>query len=540
MPAPRLLHPIALGALLSLSACGPDLVSSDDGGDEPVVHPNEPLPPVALDDWCDDSEALLPFADHGQVNRLEGLGPCGHLLTWNFLEDESIAWTLWYPDGRVVPLGTAPGIESDLFSPTGRLLAWAERESEPMQGVTIRDLRTDESRTIETQGLADYGFVRIPDSEPGAALWLCAGDVLELVGVASEDSHVLAEDVRCDTVTGGELTTRLIYVDQHDVLHVVDAKAKTAWSTDVNAGPWLRLSPDGRLAFAGHEEDSDDVPAPLVDLDRGELVASCEDLRFKQALTSTAPLFVQCDGELSVWRDDALVLVHDEVFQWTVSPSIDGSATFRRQLGSEDEEELWLAPAEDPSAARLIVAYPADEPLFLERSANGQHGRLRVETSACANASCSETITELRSWTPAGVGATMFAAGDWKQLHVFDDGQALGYGTRIDGPLPEGVPVPLSQLVLAGPDGTATTTWSIAGEPWYAWPLDDDRLLLRVRYGAQDYVLVFDRNAPELATLLGPVDFASTTNYLDPRLGLLAIAVQADMGLRLYWGAVFD
>jgi hypothetical protein len=539
MPTLRLLHPIALAALLSLPACGPDLVStdSDDDGDEPVVYPNEPLPPVDLDAWCDVPETLPPFGDQGPVTRIESLGPCGHLLTWYF-DGESTGWTLWYPDGRVEALGTAPRVESDAFSPTGRLLAWAEGDWEgPPLRVTIRDLQTDGSRTIEIQEDAHYGFVRVPDDERGAVLWLCQGDVLELVGVEPEDPRVLAEDVRCETVSGGELSTRLVYAGLDDVLRVVDAKDGTRWSTQVvDAGSGARLSPDGRFAFA-YGGDSG-MLRRAVDLDRGEVVASCEHLQSEQALASAAPLFVVCDRQLSVWKDEALELVHDEIFSWTISPTRDGSATFRRR-GLGENVEIWFAPAEDPSDAQLVISLPDEDLQFLERSRNGQHGRLTVETSACADVDCTETINEVWTWTPAGLGASMFVAGDWRQLHVFEDGQALGFGSPIEGPLPEGVPIPPPQLVLHGPDGVPTTNWPIDGNTSYATPLDDGRLILQTRYGLADYERIFDREAPGVEPFLGPVEFAAMGKYLDPRLGLLALAVEAD-GYRLYWGRVPD
>jgi hypothetical protein len=538
MPASRLLHHIALGALLSLSACGPDLVASDDDGGEPVVYANQPLPPIDLDAWCDDPETLPPFADQGPVTRIEELGPCGHLLTWDS-DGESIEWTLWHPDGSVETLGSAPRVESDVFSPTGRLLAWAEGDWEgPPLRVTIRDLQTGGSRTIEAQEDAHYGFVRVPDDQRGAVLWLCHGDVLELVGVEPEDPRVLAEDVRCETVSGGELSTRLIYADLDNVLRVVDAKDGTSWSAQavVDAVWATRLSPDGRFAFA-HGDDTPGVLDRAIDLDRGELVASCEHLQYEQALASAAPVFVLCDSDLSVWQDEVLEPIVDHVQQASISPTIDGSATFRRQEYGGNEE-IWFAPAEDPSDAQLVISLPDEELQYLERSRNGQHGRLTVETSACADVDCTETINEVWTWTPAGLGTAMSVAGDWRQLYVFEDGQAIGFGSPIEGPLPEGVPIPPPQLILHGLDGVPTATWPIDGKASYLTPLDDGRLILQTRYGLANYEFVFDREAPLAEPFLGPVEYSA--KHLDPRLGLLTMAVEGDGPDRLYWGRVPD
>lgn len=73
-------------ALLSLScslvACGPSPIASDgegesDTGGGDLDDPTESLPPIELDEWCDDPETLTPFADRGPVTRLEENGPCG-------------------------------------------------------------------------------------------------------------------------------------------------------------------------------------------------------------------------------------------------------------------------------------------------------------------------------------------------------------------------------------------------------------------------------------------------------------------------------
>lgn len=513
----------------SLFACGPDLITTDDD-DDALVMPNQPLPPIDLDEWCDDPGLLPPFADQGPVSRLEEQGPCGHLLTTWHAVGEPREWTLWHPDGSSEALGDAPRVASEMFSPTGRLLAWAEGGAGAYERVTLRDVQTGESRTIEAAPVT-YGFVRIPDSDPGAALWLCHDDVLELVGVELEDSRVLAEDVDCWTVSGGELSTRLVYVDLDKVLSVVDALTGIRWSTELgDAGEATSLSPDGRLARDHHQVGL----SRAVDLDRGELLASCDHLRFEQALLLDAPTFVLCDGQLSVWRGEVLEPILDEVLQASVVTTTDGSAFFRRNAG--DHEEIWFSPVENPSEAQLVVSLPDEQLHSFEVSDDGQHGRLTVNTSACADVNCTQTITEIRTWTREGLGGSFLAAGEWRQLHVFADGQALGFGAPIEGPLPEGAPIPSSQLIVDGVDGALENSWSFDGEASFAQPLDDARLLVRGDYGLQDYELVFDRAAPTLELLLGPAEV--TGQRLDPRLGLLALTVESDGADRLYWGAV--
>lgn len=513
-----------------LLGCGPSLPTPDDQG-EPAIFPNQPLPPIDLDAWCDDPGALPPFADRGPMTRLEQQSPCGHLLTW-YYDGESVSWTLWHPDGNVEALDSVPRVESDVFSPTGRLLAWVEGDYEdPTQRLVIRDMQTGESRVIETQGPAHYGFVRLPDAERGASLWLCHAGVLELVDL--DDSRLLAEDSRCESVHGGELSTRLIYVDLEGVLSVVDTRDGTRWATAISDADSVMLSPDGRIAL-----ESDGEPGRVVDLDRGEVVTTCEHVRMEQALASDVPVFVVCDDVLNVWRDDALVPIVDEVEPSSLSPTPDGSATFRRRL-DDDESQIWFAPAEDPTSAQLVAAFPQTGQ-YLQRSSNGQHGYIVVETSACADVECSETITEVWMWSPAGLGATMLAAGDWDRLHVFDDGHVLGFGSPIEGPLPEGSEIPEPQLVLVGPDGVPAKTWSIDGETGHvSAELDDGRLLLRTYYGLGDYELVFDREAPVLETLLGPVELAGQHRW-DPRLRLVAFLVRGTGPDHLYWGAVPD
>jgi hypothetical protein len=539
----------------SLLACGPGAATADgdgdgdgtgdsgDGdGDAPSIsHPNEPLAPIDPDAWCDDPETLAPFLERGPVRRLEASGVCGHLLTWYVDDDESSSWTLLHPDGAVEDLGGALQLVTNIFSPTGQLLAWAEG---PLSGPTadrlvLRDVQTDASRTIEIDESVEFDFVRLPDSDHGAALWLCHEDVLQLAGVAPEDTRVLAEDVRCDSVMGAELSTRLVYADLDGVLSVVDAKDGTRWSIPTgDAASWSKLSADGRLAsdFRGGQ------PSRIVDLDHGEVVSSCEHVTFDQALALAAPLFVICDDELSVWRDDALVPILGEMAWSGVSTTTDGSATFQRVLG--DVEELWYIGAEDPTLAQLIISIPDDTSFRFSRTADGQHGRLVVETSECANVSCTETITEVWTWTPAGLGARMLVAGEWQRLNSFDDGQVLGYGSPIEGPLPEGVPIPPAQLYLSDPEGMSVATWSLDGVPISSMSLDDGRVLLMVHYGYDfytddfyDYVRVFDRESPMIETLLGPV-YRDTEDRLDPRLGLLAYVT--DDPDQLYWGAVPD
>jgi hypothetical protein len=542
----------ALALWSCLFACGPDLVASDGGtsddgtsdegtsddGGEPVVFPNMPLPPVDVDAWCDDPGLLPPFAEQLSVpvTRLERQGLCGHLMTW-YSEGESSYSTLWYPDGSIEDLGTAPRVGSDVFSPTGRLLAWAEGEDGAPQRVTIRDLQTGVSRTIETQENATYGFVRLPDNDHGAAPWVCHGGVLELVGVEPEDSRVLANDVSCETVSGAELSTRLVYADLDEVLSVVEAKDGTRWSTGVGDVRNTRLSPEGRLAVGYGDELSDRV----VDLDRSEVLASCDHPQFDQALASAAPLFVLCDRALSVWRDEVLEPIHDEVPQSSVSPTPDGSATFSRVFAHQREN--WFVPAGDASDAQLVISVQDEDLQYIRRSRGGQYGWFPVETSACADVACTQTITEIWMWSTAGLGGSMLVAADWTRLHVFDDGQALGYGSPIEGPLPEGVPIPPPQLILVGVDGVPAATWSI-DRPWSASPLDDGRVLLRLHYDLHDYWIIFDRDSPVIETLLGPVTLDRGAPRIDSRLGLLAILVDSEPAgvgpYLLYWGGVPD
>jgi hypothetical protein len=541
----------------SLLACGPGAATadgdgaddgSDDGtgdgdgdGDEPSIsHPNEPLPPIDPDAWCDDPETLAPFLEREPVSRLEASGVCGHLLTWYGPQESSI-WTLLHPDGTVEDLGPALQLVTNIFSPTGQLLAWAEGEiSAPTaERLVLRDVQTGASRTIEIDAEVEFGFVRLPDSDHGAALWLCHDDVLQLAGIEPEDTRVLAENVRCNRVMGAELSTRLVYPDLDGVLSVVDAKDGTRWSIQTgDAASWSKLSPDGRLA----SDHGGGELRRIVDLDHGEVVTSCDHVTFDQALAFAAPLFVVCDDELSVWRDDALVPILGEMTWSGVTTTTDGSATFNREVG--DVEEVWYVGAEDPTVAQLIISIPDETPFHFYRTLGGQYGRLIVETSECADANCTETITEVWTWTPAGLGARMLVAGEWDGMHQFDDGQMLGYGSPIEGPLPEGVPIPPRRLYISGPDGVTVATWSLDGVPRGGWALDDGRVLLLVQYGYNfytddfyDYVRIFDRESPMIETLLGPV-YRDGNDRLDPRLGLLAYIT--DDPDQLYWGAVPD
>lgn len=439
--------------------------------------------------------------------------------------DDVEDWTLWYPDGSTEALGT--GVVSVVFCPTGQLVAWAQGDHlAPTHTVTIRDLRTGVSRIVDTEEVATFGFVRIPDSDLGVVAWVCDGQALELVGLEPEDSHVLAENVICETVRGGELSTRLLYVDLDEVLSVIDARDGNQWST-VPVDGWPKLSPDGRLALDF---------SSVVDLDRNELVATCEFARFHQAIASSAPLFVSCEDELSVWRNNALEHIHDEVVLTGAFPGLDGSVVFRRLI--DDQEELWYAPADDLEHAQLIISYPSEPYHSYFRTSDHQHGRIVLETDACAEVDCATTITEIWPWTPAGLGPPMLAAGYFQGLHVFDDGQALGAGSVIEGPLPEGVPIPEALLVLSDPDGALVNTWQLDGDASHSLSLGDGRLLLYTLTGLRTSIFVFDREAPEYELLLEQADVGR--DLLDPRLGLLSLEAAIGGIEHLYWGAVPD
>ena len=153
--------------------------------------------------------------------------------------------------------------------------------------------------------------------------------------------------------------------------------------------------------------------------------------------------------------------------------------------------------------------------------------------------SCEATLSTLSLWTKAeGVRGSLLVHG-WSTVAVLDTGGVLGWGVVLDGPLPEGAPVPEHRLLGISPEAQVVVELSYDPSAYeaIATRLGDGRALVFMADpgpSTANDVLLVDLADGSLTTLLSQA--ATTYPSFDGRKRILSIGESRPGGMVLHWG----
>ncbi len=517
--------------LASLSACdvgykplGGNGETGNGDGDGDNDGPEQELPGAALDwaRYCPDLSAppLQKFAGADSYF----MGGCGDLLMGT--DDNQLL--LARIDGTTEQLGVW-NKTAVLLSPRGRLVA---RQSVDSSVLSLRDLdagtEVEFGLTQDEFGAthSNWGFV-ISKSAPGARLWVCDSNALDLVIDGAREP--LATDVNCETVTQSGMHSLLAYATLDDEVMLAD--------TDT-----LELSPSGLVGFEFDEtfeigdrrdalelsttgpylthiintvQDSDgandtySVGQVVFDVEHGVELASNSDvlgvdyLATLQAAVFGAPLFILDGDALSVAVDDVAKPIAEGTNYWRVRPTAAGPVYVLDEQGE-------FARISGPAFATHEVVLTADSANERFRlSSSGEYGAATGETDVCATPACASRLFALRRFGPDGPLPPLLGTEDWGIAQVLDDGAVLALGAPVDGPFDTEVTLPKPRLLLIDGDGAVLAEHPAhPAQIAHAVALADGRIVVALGSINDDELLVVD---PAEATIEPYPGFDTTT-----------------------------
>jgi hypothetical protein len=552
------MRPYVLATLVAVVGCGPpkadggevgdgtEAGDSTETGDDPDPDPFPALPDIDPEAWCGDVESPpLGVIDTSFIN-IEGVGPCGHVLSTTEGDDQEVL-RLTHPDGASEVL-LEHGHTWPTFDVTGQLVLLYE----PLGGsVELRDLAAGTHRTFDlytsSHGL---GFVRSVDPEQPSMAFVRYHDGRLLAVTVDETTEQMTDSLSSQAVVGS-LGNNKVLAARGAQLFVVDVDSGESLPTEIDdfyQGPapggethWdgLAINYSGSLGVhkvivQGPEFEDyaySTIENRVIDIETGEVIAACDlGVSLVQAATEQAPSFVVCSGELMVWLGGELV--HVDVAQPSDFALSDaGPLAFTQVVG--EELEIVRISAENPTEVESIAIVQSGQLMI---SANGEAIVHIHPSETCADMLCSEYLHEYVQWTvDAGLGQPVLSAGRLRIDRLFDDGSLLAWGTLVEGPI-DG-PLPTPALLSIDADGQLDRQWAFEVDVnghGDVHELADGRLFVSTRHPGNLWTIDL-AGTGEPTLVLGSID---ASYYLQLDGQRRRVVLGNEDGDVLHWGAI--